>query len=96
MKKTILKAAGGAAIIAMIITAGAFQQKLNAAPEDKVTICHAAGQAGTTHYVELTISRNAVFGEGGHFFENGTPRAGHEQDYLGRCKCKTEQELEPR
>jgi len=57
----------------------------SAAPSDKVTICHAAGLAGTTHYVELTISYNAAFGQAGHFYENGTPRAGHEQDYLGQC-----------
>jgi LPXTG-motif cell wall-anchored protein len=54
--------------------------------EKKVTICHAAGRAGTTHFETLTISENAVYKEnGGHFYENGTPRAGHEQDYLGEC-----------
>lgn len=57
---------------------------------EKVTICHAAGQAGTTHYVELTISENAVYGPGGHFNENGTPQAGHEQDYLGPCETEVE------
>ena len=55
------------------------------ATSDKVTICHAAGQEGTTHYVTLTIGYNAVYGPAGHFYENGTPRAGHEQDYLGPC-----------
>lgn len=57
--------------------------------EDKVTICHGAGQAGTTHYETLTISRNAVYqdhSQGGHFYENGTPKAGHEEDYLGECQ----------
>lgn len=53
---------------------------------DKVTICHAAGQDGTTHYVELTISINAVYGPGGHFNENGTTQAGHEDDYIGECE----------
>lgn len=53
--------------------------------EDKITICHASGQAGTTKFETLTISRNAVFGPGGHFNENGTPQAGHEQDYMGPC-----------
>jgi len=53
--------------------------------EDKVTICHAAGRVGTTHYIELTIGYSAVFGPGGHFNENGTPQAGHELDYLGPC-----------
>ena len=59
------------------------------AKSDKVTICHAAGREGTTHYVTLTISENAVYGRkgnAGHFEENGTPRAGHEQDYFGPCK----------
>lgn len=52
---------------------------------NKITICHAAGLAGTTHYVTLTLSWHAVYGPAGHFFENGTPRAGHEEDYLGPC-----------
>ena len=55
---------------------------------EKVTICHAAGRVGTTKYVTLTISKNAVYGangNAGHFSENGTPLAGHEQDYFGAC-----------
>ena len=52
---------------------------------DKVTLCHAAGRDGTTQFVTLTISYNAAFGQAGHFYENGTPRAGHEDDYLGPC-----------
>lgn len=59
------------------------------ATQDKVTICHAAGLEGTTKYVTLTISPNAVYGangNAGHFEENGTPRAGHEQDYFGACQ----------
>lgn len=44
-----------------------------------VTVCHAAGQAGTTHYVALTISVNAL---SAHIDEHGTPRAGHESDYI--------------
>jgi hypothetical protein len=47
-------------------------------PMDKVTICHAAGRAGTTKYVEITVSRNASYA---HIDEHGTPRAGHEEDY---------------
>lgn len=54
-------------------------------PPEFVTICHAAGLAGTTHFVTLTLPTVAVFGQAGHFFENGTPQAGHEQDYLGPC-----------
>lgn len=58
------------------------------APE-MITICHAAGQAGTTMFVEITAAAPAIFGEAGHFFENGTPRAGHEEDTLGPCPVVT-------
>ena len=44
----------------------------------KVTICHAAGRAGTTKYVEITVSRNAA---SAHIDDRGTTRAGHEQDF---------------
>ena len=50
-----------------------------------VTICHAAGQDDTTHFVTLTIGEPAVYGPGGHFNEDGTPAAGHELDYFGEC-----------
>jgi len=53
--------------------------------EKKITICHAAGQAGTTHFETHTISWHAVFGPAGHFYENGTTRSGHEDDYFGAC-----------
>jgi hypothetical protein len=56
---------------------------------ETVTICHAAGQAGTTQFVTLTIPVNAAFGQAGHFNEDGTPRAGHEDDYLGECIVTT-------
>ena len=56
------------------------------ATQDEVTLCHAAGQSGTEKFVTLTISENAAFGQAGHFNENGTPRAGHENDYLGPCE----------
>lgn len=55
------------------------------AQQEKITICHAAGRSGTTHFETLNLPYPAVYGEGGHFHENGTPRAGHEQDYLGPC-----------
>lgn len=60
-------------------------QEAGATGQQQVTICHAAGLEGTTQYVTLTIAYPAVYGPAGHFFENGTPRAGHEQDYLGAC-----------
>jgi hypothetical protein len=55
---------------------------------DKITICHAAGRAGTTKYVEITVSKNASYA---HLDEHGTPRAGHEEDYIepeGEHGCK--------
>ena len=48
-------------------------------PDPKVTICHAAGRAGTDKYVTITVSTN---GENGHITERGTPEAGHEQDFV--------------
>ncbi len=79
---------------ALVITAGLAMAQysvmpVKADPEDKITICHGAGRDGTTHFETLTLSRNAVYqdqGQGGHFYENGTPKAGHEQDYLGECR----------
>ena len=47
-----------------------------------VTICHAAGLDGTTKYVTLTLPPSAL---NGHFDNNGTPLAGHEDDTLGLC-----------
>ena len=54
--------------------------------QDKVTLCHAAGLDGTTKYITLTVAWNAAYGQAGHFYEDGTPRAGHENDYLGACE----------
>jgi hypothetical protein len=45
----------------------------------KVTICHAAGQAGTTQYIQITLSANGL---NGHFENDGTPKAGHELDFI--------------
>jgi hypothetical protein len=56
------------------------------ATQEKVTLCHAAGLNDTTKFVTLTVGWPAAFGPAGHFYENGTPRAGHEQDYLGPCQ----------
>jgi hypothetical protein len=52
---------------------------------DKVTICHAAGPEEPNQFVTLELPAPAVYGNGGHFHENGTARAGHEDDYLGPC-----------
>jgi hypothetical protein len=60
---------------------------------DKITICHAAGQEGTTHFNTLNLSPSAVYansqGNGGHFTADGTPAAGHEDDYFGACTNST-------
>lgn len=56
---------------------------------DKVTICHAAGLEGTDQFVTLELPTQAVYGNGGHFHENGTTRAGHEGDYMGACNEAT-------
>jgi len=56
---------------------------------EKVTICHAAGQEGTDQYVTLILPYPAVFGNAGHFNENGTARAGHEGDSMGACDIET-------
>lgn len=53
---------------------------------DKVVLCHAAGLDGTTQYVTLEVGYPAAYGPAGHFYENGTPQAGHEEDYLGPCE----------
>ena len=74
---------------ASIITTLTLCLALPAAAAEKVTICHAAGLADTTQFVTLTIAEPAVFGPAGHFEENGTPRAGHEQDYFGECPSES-------
>jgi len=57
--------------------------------DDKITICHVAGLVSDpANYITLTLPYNAVYGkngESGHFNENGTTKAGHEQDTLGPC-----------
>lgn len=55
---------------------------LPASAADKVTICHAAGLAGSTQFATLTIPTPAL---SGHFDNNGTPLAGHEEDFFGFC-----------
>jgi hypothetical protein len=55
-------------------------------PPEKVTICHVAGLASDpANYITLHLPPAAVYGPGGHFNENGTPQAGHEQDSFGEC-----------
>lgn len=55
-------------------------------PPAKITICHVAGLASDpANYITLELPPQAVYGNGGHFNENGTPQAGHEQDSFGAC-----------
>ena len=46
----------------------------------KVTICHATGSE-TNPFVRIVVNFHAI---GGHFFNNGTPKSGHEDDILIR------------
>jgi TolB protein len=50
-------------------------------PAEKVTICHATSSE-TNPYVIITLSGHAVFQSSGHFYEDGSPLAGHEDDFL--------------
>ena len=77
--KAIKRTTASIAILVLCVAAPAMAA-------EQVTICHGAGQDDTTQFVTLTISEEAAFGQAGHFYENGTPRAGHEQDYLGACR----------
>jgi hypothetical protein len=85
-------AVGAALYVALVISiANAANVNGNGKPEDAgpptfVTICHAAGLADEpANWVTLTLPENAVYGQAGHFNENGTTQAGHEQDYIGPC-----------
>jgi len=50
-------------------------------------ICHVAGLASDpANYVDLNIPIVAIVGPAGHFNENGTPNAGHENDSFGVCE----------
>ena len=84
--------------IALIVTGAVFVsqvQPTNAQAPEKVTLCHAAGQEGTLQFTTLTIAYNAAFGQAGHFNEDGTPTAGHENDYLGACNVQQEPTATP-
>ncbi len=63
----------------------------------RYTICHVAGLAEQpANYVILRdMPWQAIFGQAGHFFENGTPRAGHEQDFVIDGVTHTEAECAP-
>jgi hypothetical protein len=49
----------------------------------RITICHATSSEENP-YVEITVACEALYGNGnaGHFDENGTTQAGHEDDFV--------------
>ena len=68
-------ALAGTAVLAAMGIGG---ERSAEAQADKVTICHATSSE-TNPYVRIVVSRNAVRG---HFEEQGTDQAGHEQDIV--------------
>ena len=73
--------------LAIIITITAFYggRWAEASQLDKVTICHAT-ESETNPYNQIVVDSHAI---GGHFENNGTPKAGHEEDLLfeGEVDC---------
>lgn len=67
--------------------------------QTKVWLCHATGSEDNP-YTVTHVSPNAVFKDnGGHFYEDGTPQAGHEDDRVfdeepTEEQCPTERPLE--
>jgi hypothetical protein len=61
--------------------------------EPKVTVCHASGREGTTKYVAIEVSAH---GANAHFTNNGTPKAGHELDFIATAErpCNPEPNTE--
>lgn len=55
------------------------------AGEDKVYVCHATSSESNP-WVTLPVPPTDTGYPQGHFTENGTQEAGHEQDYLGYCE----------
>ncbi len=86
--RTLLASLAAVAMFTLLILVGVVYTNIqpNANANDKITICHAAGQDDTLRFVTLTLNEHAVYGQAGHFYENGTPRAGHENDYFGECE----------
>lgn len=63
------------------------------ATQPKITICHATSSEENP-WVRIVVSENAT---GGHFENNGTPKAGHEDDVLlqGDVDCPTSPAPQP-
>lgn len=82
--ETLSRRLGATIAVAILIMAVAIPLTAMGKSE-KITVCHAAGQDGTEQFVTLELPPQAVYGNGGHLQDNGTPLAGHESDYLGPC-----------
>ncbi len=71
------------------LLASGFSVFANGNSNHKVTICHATSSE-TNPYVRIVVDRHAIKG---HFYENGTPLAGHEEDiligYVADCPSPT-------
>ena len=89
MKKLVVAILVTVFSMILLLILGFAKFPAEAAPVEKVFVCHAAGRAGTTHYVTLEVPPNDGGYPQGHFAENGTPLAGHEDDYLGACATST-------
>lgn len=75
---------GGLAAVAFVLTLAV---PTLATQSEKVYVCHAAGRADEpANWVTLHVPATSTGYPQGHFTENGTQEAGHEQDYLGQCK----------
>ena len=73
------------AVMGVALVAASASSATNGPPE-KITICHVAGLASDpANYITLNLPPQAVYGNGGHFNEDGTTQAGHEQDSFGEC-----------
>lgn len=76
-----------AALVLVTVAAIALAGSSNAlaTKSDKVYVCHATSSEFNP-YVTLYVPATETGYPQGHFTENGTQEAGHEEDYLGQCQ----------
>ena len=88
------KSIGIAAVIVLVLVIVGANTTIGAASDknEKVTICHATSSE-TNPWNRIVVSENAT---SGHFENNGTPKAGHEDDVLlqGEQECPVEEDPE--
>lgn len=72
----------GLVLVGVLLLSTGFSLAAFAASEGKVVLCHFAGREGTDKGQTIEVSPAAALA---HIDEHGTPRAGHEDDYLGPC-----------